>query len=166
MIPQAIAERFTRLQKQAPELIAYALIDGVQFTRHTGQSFAPRYGANRALFVGTEDEPLAHAGPWLIDLKKESPHIVATIGELELTYPSVVWLISRLDLESLALVLQLKLDVKLPDGRIALMRFWDPRTLFSLFNALDVPAREEYFSHIDEWHAQVDGKRFHISIHA
>lgn len=166
MMPSSVAERFEQLKKQPPQLSAYALVDGVQYSRHTGTRIEHRYGANRALFVGTDDEALAHAGPWLFDLAKESPSIVGTVAQLEQAYPSVMWLFSRLDLESLALVLQLKLNAKLPDGRTALVRFWDPRTFAGLFNALDVPSRREYFSHVDEWHGQIEGKRFHVSIHA
>lgn len=166
MMPSSVAGRFEQLKKQAPQLSAYALVDGVQFSRFTGAHIESRYGANRALFAGTEDEALAHAGPWLIDLEKESPSTAGTVSQLEQAYPSVMWLFSRLDLESLAMVLQLKLNAKLPDGRTALVRFWDPRAFVGLFNALDLPSRQEYFSHVDEWHGQIEGKRFHVSIHA
>ncbi|CAM2192060.1 conserved protein of unknown function [Paraburkholderia kururiensis] len=166
MMPSGVAERFERLRKESPQLSAYALVDGVQFWRFTGARIEPRYGANRALFVGTEDEALAHAGPWLVDLARENPSTADTLVQLEQALPSVLWLFSRLDLESLALVLQLKLNGKLPDGRVALIRFWDPRTFVGLFKALDLPSRREYYSHVDEWHGQTEGKRFHVSIHA
>jgi len=121
--------------------------------------------ARRALFQGTEDEGLAHAGPWLVDLAQETPDHIGAISGLEQAKPSVVWLFSRLPLEPLALALQHRLNSRLPDGKIALIRFWDPRVLVTLFKALDLPTRRDYFSDADEWHAQLDGKRFHISIH-
>lgn len=166
MMPLNVAGRFELLKKDIPQLSAYALVDGVQYSRFTGTHVESRYGVNRALFAGTEDEALAHAGPWLIDLEKESSSTAGTVSQLEQAYPSVMWLFSRLDLESLAMVLQLKLNAKLPDGRTSLVRFWDPRAFVGLFNALDLPSRQEYFSHVDEWHGQIEGKRFHVSIHA
>ena len=164
MIPAPIAARLKLLQRDTPYLRAYALVDGVQYGKVTG---SPMQGseARRALFQGTEDEGLAHAGPWLIDLAQEAPEALSTISDLEQAKPSVVWLFSRLPLETLALALQTRLNSRLPNGKIALIRFWDPRTLKALFNALDVPTRRDYFSDADEWHAQLDGKRFHISIH-
>ncbi|RQP35004.1 hypothetical protein [Burkholderia ubonensis] len=47
-------------------------MDGVQFSRFIGTLIEQRYGANRALSISTEDEALAHAGPWLVDLVNES----------------------------------------------------------------------------------------------
>ena len=166
MIPDDIAGRLERLKANSPQLAAYALVDGVQYSRFTGARIEQLNGTTRALFVGTEDEALAHAGPWLVDLAKADRSIVATVTRLEQTHPSVMWLLSQLDIESLAMVLQLKLNSKLPDGRTALIRFWDPRVLVGLFNALDLQSRREYFSHVDERHGQIEGKRFHISIHA
>ena len=40
-------------------------------------------------------------------------------------------------------LLQLRLDVNLPDGRSALLRFWDPRVLVNLARTLDGAQREE-----------------------
>nr|WP_171910183.1 hypothetical protein [Paraburkholderia fungorum] len=56
--------------------------------------------------------------------------------------------------------------MKLPSGKIALVRFWDPRVFVPLFNALDNHARCSYFGDIDEWHGLLDGKRFQVSHHA
>jgi len=164
MIPTSIAERFKVLQRETPYLRAYALVDGVQYTKSAGLPLQPS-DARRALFQGTEDQGLAYAGPWLIDLAQEAPDNISTISTLELTAPSVVWLFSRSPLETLALALQQRLNGRLPDGKIALIRFWDPRVLVTLFKTLDLPTRRDYFSDADEWHAQLDGKRFHISIH-
>jgi len=165
MIPASIAERFKVLQRETPYLRAFVLVDGVQYTKATG---SPMQGsdARRALFQGTEDEGLAHAGPWLIDLAQEAPEALSTISDMEQAKPSVVWLFARSPLETLALALQQRLNSRLPSGKIALIRFWDPRTLKALFNALDVPTRRSYFSDADEWHAMIDQQRFHISAYA
>jgi len=52
----------------------------------------------------------------------------------------VTWLIAEADLRGLAHLLQLRLDVRLPDGRIALLRFWEPRVLANLVNVFAPPS--------------------------
>ncbi|WP_414446781.1 DUF4123 domain-containing protein [Burkholderia sp. 22PA0099] len=166
MMPLEISQRFDHVREHFPHMAAYALVDGVQYTRLTGARVTPSVRENRALFAGTEDAALAHAGPWLVSVATAGASTLQTISRLEQAYPSVLWLFSQLDMESLAQVLQVKLDARLPDGQIALMRFWDPRTLVALYNALDATARREYFSHVDEWHGQFEGNRFHITFYA
>jgi hypothetical protein len=48
------------------------------------------------------------------------------LGALERALPSLSWLMTTMDLDGLAQVLQLKLNAALPDGRQALLRFYDP----------------------------------------
>ncbi len=55
--------------------------------------------------------------------------------------------------------MQLRLNTRLPDGRTALLRFWDPRVLVSLAQLLDEVQRVEFFAHIEEWHLLDNGKR-------
>jgi hypothetical protein len=50
----------------------------------------------------------------------------------------------------------------LPDGRSALLRFWDPRVLVNLARTLDGAQREEFFGHIHEWHLLDAGRRMWI----
>jgi hypothetical protein len=84
------------------------------------------------------------------------------LAHLERQVPSVTWLISETDLHGLAQLLQLQLDARLPDGRIALVRFWDPRVLAELVNVLSPKQRETFFAHIHEWHLLRNGERVHI----
>ena len=62
--------------------------------------------------------------------------------------------------------LQSKLNSRLPDGKVALLRFWDPRVFVPLFNALDTAGRQAYFGDVTEWHGLKNGKRFHVSHYA
>ena len=55
--------------------------------------------------------------------------------------------------------MQLRLDLRLPDGREALLRFWDPRVLVGLMQVLDEAQRLDFFAHIEEWHLLQDGRR-------
>ena len=153
-----VEERFQQLAAVRDELRLYALVDGHQYEAHKGERIVPRPGVNRALFHGTDDAPLAHAGPWLYDIGK-CPDLVAELADLEYNVPSVSWLITALDLEGLSQWLQLKLDAGLPNGKAALVRFYDPRVLGNLFSIMDVEQQASFFHLIDEWHFIYNGDR-------
>lgn len=151
--------RYAALEEADPALQLYALVDGLQFETFAGQSIQPRNGVRRALFAGTEDAPLAQAGPWLIAMREAQAELPQLV-ELERARPAVSWLITAMDLDGLALVLQLKLDAEMPDGKKALLRFYDPRVLFNLFNIMTHEQRVDFFGHIEEWHFLYEGRRY------
>lgn len=144
----------------------YALVDGFQYEQHIGERLEFQRGVNRPILYGTEDEPLAHAGPWLVDITKSDRHI-SFLLELEEALPSVSWLMTSIDMEGLSQLLQLKLETELPDGRRALLRFYDPRVLGNLYHTMDTTQRAEFFHLVDEWHFIYNGKHLAAgSIHA
>lgn len=153
-----IVEHFRALQHADTALWLYALVDGFPYEQHTGQRLVYHRGINRPIFLGTEDEPLAHAGPWLIDVVR-APDQLQSLHDLEQALPSVSWLISAIDLEGLSQLLQLKLDAQLPDGRKVLLRFYDPRVLGNLMHTMNNAQRAEFVHLIDEWHFIHDGRR-------
>jgi uncharacterized protein DUF4123 len=159
-----VAQRHAQLCERMSALRLYALVDGAQYQQHRTAMLTPQPGM-RALFAGTQDAPLAHAGPWLIDTSQVQPGLVAEFVGLELQAPAVTWLIAPLDLEGLAQLLQLHLDLRLPDGRMALLRFWDPRVLATLAGILNAEQRESFFGHIHEWHLLHNGQRAWIGRH-
>lgn len=59
-------------------------------------------------------------------------------------------------------MLRLKLNVKLPDGSIGLLRFYDPRVMYGLATAMTGPPRQEFFEHIDEWHFSYSGQNLTV----
>ena len=152
-----VLERFQNLQQQEATLSLYALVDGFQYEKHTGQRIQHIPGINRPLMHGTEDQPLAHAGPWLFNIIDSAEQFHA-LQELEQALPSVSWLITSVDLEGLSQLLQLKLEAELPDGRKALLRFYDPRVLGNLYHTLDAGQRAQFFDLIDEWHFIYNGQ--------
>ncbi|MCO5411100.1 DUF4123 domain-containing protein [Ralstonia mojiangensis] len=156
-----VVERLAQLRTRNPALRLYGLVDGFQYETHRGERLDYRHGF-ASLFHGTPDSPLAHAGPWLFDVEAAGDGVTADMARLEREAPSVTWLISGMDLHGLAQLLQLQLDARLPDGRIALVRFWDPRVLAELVNVLTAPQRETFFAHIHEWHLLRNGERVHI----
>ena len=153
-----VQDRFLQLLERRRELRLYALIDGYQYEQHCGQRIESHDGVNRALFAGTEDEPLAHAGPWLYDMDR-CPEAIEDLAALEQAKPAVSWIVTAIDLEGLAQLLQLRLDAELPDGRKALVRFYDPRVLGNLFKVMNAQQCAEFFQLIDEWHFLIDGRR-------
>ena len=156
-----VQSRWEQLHNTMPALRLYALVDGVQYQTQLCKRFQPGSGLF-PLFAGTPDAALAHAGPWLVDAALAGEAMVAELATLERDAPSLSWLIAPQDLDGLGQLLQLRLDVSLPDGRSALLRFWDPRVLVNLARTLDGPQREEFFGHIHEWHLLHEGQRVWI----
>jgi hypothetical protein len=156
-----VQSRWEQRRGTLPALRLYALVDGVQYQTQLCKRFQPGRGLF-PLFAGTQDAALAHAGPWLVDAALAGEAMVAELAALEREAPSLIWLIAPQDLEGLGQLLQLRLDVSLPDGRSALLRFWDPRVLVNLARTLDGAQREEFFGHIHEWHLLDAGRRMWI----
>jgi hypothetical protein len=156
-----VMQRMITLRKTQPALHLYALVDGVQYAEQQGQPLRQGKGLF-PLFAGTFDTALAFAGPWLIDIEQVDSALVAELSRLEREIPAVTWLIAIQNLVDLARRLQLELNIRLPDGRSALLRFWDPRVLAMLAPALDAEQRRSFFGGIHEWHLLREGRRVWI----
>ncbi|MGQ5524239.1 DUF4123 domain-containing protein [Chitinimonas sp. PSY-7] len=154
-----LRSRLESLRTKQPNLNLYALVDGLQYEQHTGNRLNRSPGFSLALFDGTPDAALAHAGPWLLNEEQAAPKQVETIYELEAAKPAVVWLIASSPMLLLGMALTKRLEVTMPDGSHGLMRFYDPRTLQALVNTLDHEQRQEFFGCAEEWHILIDGRR-------
>jgi hypothetical protein len=160
-----VQQRLARLRERLPAMRLYALVDGAQYQAVCKASFSDRSEAAVSLFSSTDDAQLADGGPWLLDTEAASASLVSDLAQLELRAPAVSWLISAVTLEGLVQLLQLRLDSVLPDGRKALLRFWDPRVLVNLVGLLTAAQREAFFEHIHEWHFLVGGQRAWVGRH-
>jgi len=156
-----VISRWKQLRETMPALELYVLVDGLQYEMHLHERLQSSNG-RLPLFAGTRDATLAHAGPWLMDMTQVNEAMTAKLVKLECDAPSLIWLITQQDLTSLGQRLQSQLDVQLPDGSSALLRFWDPRVLVSLARSLDGVQREAFFGHIQEWHLLNAGQRMVI----
>lgn len=156
--PVDVVTRLVQLRLATPALRLYALVDGAQYRSQLGMSLTTREGCH-SLFAGTPDAALAHAGPWLVDAEQAGDALLESLASLEQALPAVTWLIAPQNIAGLAQLLQLNLDTVLPDGRTALLRFWDPRVLVSLAEVLEPGQREEFFGYIHEWHLLHRGQR-------
>jgi hypothetical protein len=160
-----VVDRLEELRTKEPSLKLYALVDGAQYKtlRDEPLDCSGLY----SLFSGTPDAALAHAGPWLVDVEQAGQSVVADLFKFERQAPAVSWLMALQDLTGLAQLLQLNLDAELPDGRKALMRFWDARVLSSLAEVLEPHQRAQFFAHIYEWHMLNNQKRVWLGrVHA
>ena len=153
-------DRFESLKAEQPHLALFAVVDGLLYEQTHGERLASGQGS-AALFDGTDDSALAWAGPWVVDAEQMQDlrdQLLVKEGQA----PHVSWIIASLPFDGLVQLLRLKLDVRLPDGSIGLLRFYDPRVLYSLATTLTVPQREEFFGHIMEWHFRHDGQAMRI----
>lgn len=160
MAEAGVVERFKALKADQPHLQLCALIDGLMFEKAHGERLEPGPGL-AALFDGTDDAALAFAGPWLVDAVQQQD-LCDRLRVQEGLAPLASWLITSVPFDGLVQLLRLKLDVRLPDGSIGLLRFHDPRVLFSLAKSLTAQQREAFFGHIDEWHFTHNGHALRI----
>lgn len=157
-----ILDRYAQLRAGMQTLNLYVLVDGAVYQQHRDRQLEHVPGVVVALFSGTADDALAHAGPWLVDTAHVTEAVLHDLIALEETAPAVTWLFAEANLTGLSQLLQLRLDIKLPDGRTALLRFWDPRVLASLFQLMAGDQRADFFGHIHEWHFLDKGVRVWI----
>ena len=165
MIPPFLEARWTALREGQQGVSLYALVDGIQYEQETGSRIEPDEGPVISLFKGTVDEGLAHAGPWLVDMHA-SAACADRLVDLEQKRPSIVWLFALSDTATLATLLRERLSVRLPDGKEALLRFWDPRALDAICRSMRAETRFNFFNVALEWHYLLSGQRFHINPHA
>jgi Domain of unknown function (DUF4123) len=155
-----VMARFEALKTQQPHLVLCALLDGLAYEQARGQRLETDAGCT-ALLDGTEDAALAYAGPWVVDAEQQPKLCSDQLGQDDLT-PHVSWLIAGVPFDGLVQLLQLKLDVRLPDGTVGLLRFYDPRVLYGLATTLTTAQRADFFGHIVEWHFMHNGKAMRI----
>lgn len=156
----SVIDRFDALKAEQPHLWLCALVDGLVFEKVHGRRMEPGAGSV-ALFDGTDDAALAYAGPWAVDTTEQRDLCDQLLAQ-ETAAPLVSWLIAGVPFDGLVQLLRLKLDVRLPDGSNGLLRFYDPRVLYSLATALNDRQREEFFGHIHEWHFMYNGQALRI----
>lgn len=157
-----VLDRYRQLRAGLQTLNLYVLVDGALYQQHRERQLEHVPGVVVALFSGTADDALAHAGPWLVDATQVTEAVLRDLIALEKNSPAVTWLFAEAKITGISQLLQLRLDIQLPDGRTALLRFWDPRVLAGLFQLMTGDQRAEFFGHIHEWHFLDKGMRVWI----
>ncbi|WP_052951224.1 DUF4123 domain-containing protein [Klebsiella variicola] len=139
------------------KMTLFALVDGLQYERYFGEELSAQRYVSLPLFDTWPDSRIAFAGPWIIQLSRVMD-FRDKLCELEATLPSVSWIVSSSTLAELAAHFRKNMNIGLPDGRAALLRFQDPRVQVRLGTMLDNLQHRELTGLIREWLTTVDGK--------
>lgn len=139
------------------EVTLFALVDGLQYERYFSESLSVQHPASIPLFDTWPDSRIAFAGPWVMEMNSIMD-FREKLCELEAALPSVSWMISSSSLTELAAHFRKKMNIGLPDGRIALLRFHDPRVQKRLGEMLDNEQHRELTGLMREWLTIVDGE--------
>ncbi|KWI07877.1 DUF4123 domain-containing protein [Burkholderia ubonensis] len=155
-----------RQQQLTMQVHLYALVDGLLYADAADASPLQRSQSAVALFDGTPDASLADAGPWLIDYERAAGAIRQPLSTMASGSTGVSWLISAYPIESLADELRNRLDVRLPDGRTALLRFYDARIMADMASLMEFTQRMQFFVATFDWLVEVNGKLKGVHPHA
>ncbi|MFM0649462.1 DUF4123 domain-containing protein [Paraburkholderia bryophila] len=150
-----------RLQTSLPVRL-YALIDGLLYGDAFGAATLERSSAAIALFDETPDASLADAGPWLIDFEDASMAIRHELLELAAGASGVSWLTTAYQFRSLTRELRERLDVRMPNGGTALLRFYDARVLGDIARVLSSSQRAAFFVPAFDWLVQINGELIRV----
>lgn len=142
-------------------LSLFALVDGLQYERFFGTELESCKDAALPLFDKYPDSKIAFAGPWLIDMQK-SMAFREKLTELEQHLPAVSWLLSARALPELLMHFQKNMNIELPDGRVALLRFQDPRVQMRLGEQLDESQHWAFTRGIIEWYSAIEGQVYSL----
>ena len=141
----------------------FALVDcaGAPERAGTLQHHAGTAGLQcRCLFDGQPEAAHAQAAPWLMELPLggvQQP-VDHWLAGLEQTEAGLTLLASRVPFEPLFVHLQQQLDIALPDGSLALMRFYDPRAWLRYCQVLSLPQQIELLGPVLEWQVTLRGQ--------
>ncbi|WP_151995264.1 DUF4123 domain-containing protein [Buttiauxella massiliensis] len=143
------------------EVTLFALVDGLQYERFTGEELVFKREEVLPLFNTWPDSRIAFAGPWIIGIN-EAMGIREKLCELEATLPSVSWILSSATPADLVEHFQKNINIGLPDGRAALLRIQDPRVQVRLGAMLDSLQHQKLTHLTREWVTTIDGKAWSL----
>ncbi|WP_029444676.1 DUF4123 domain-containing protein, partial [Burkholderia pseudomallei] len=152
MTPPNIKAHF-EMRRQQITLPArlFAVVDALLFAEASDAPPLRRANYSIALFDRTPDASLADHGPWLIDYALAPGPIRRVLAELAAGPVGMSWLISAYSFERLAAELREHLDVRLPDGRTALFRFYDARIMPDIARVMSDAQRSQFFVATYDW---------------
>ncbi|SPJ33567.1 DUF4123 domain-containing protein [Kushneria phyllosphaerae] len=156
-------ERLQGLFRQADseDLVGYLLVD-LSIDRWTQGSILPihRRGASRSLFQGKPEEGFSAIAPHLmaLDMLTDEEWQKIMTQDIELAAFSWLW-IDETARDDLFSHLQKQLDMRLSDGGVALLRYYDPRVFTKLMRLLDEGQRQTLFGPIRYWSVCIMNER-------
>lgn len=122
---------------------------------------------HRSLFARQPEAEHADLGPWLVQLPEfgQAP-IEGWLRALELGHPAVAWLASAGDFDAVFDHLETCLDLRRPNGTLALLRYWDGRVFVRLQRILTANQRLQLLGPIARWRTRVLGEDVVVSLSA
>lgn len=156
-----MAEHMFTLQREDNSRKLYALVDGAQYERFYSDELYESETI-KSLFENSEDKKIAFAGPWLLNISILGEDWLRKINILELKYPSVSWLLSSLDMSDLFFYLNRNLEVILPNNKVAMLRYYDPRVLIYLPDVLTKEQFQSFTAGVVAWGFLYEDEYHHI----
>ncbi|KVD72784.1 hypothetical protein WI89_13740 [Burkholderia ubonensis] len=158
---------FSTWQERASlPLRLFALADGLLYSELSGSAPVRSGDSAVALLDGTPDASLADAGPWFFDYELADSTTRNVLTSLAQGEYGVNWIISAYQPRLLAGELRERLDAILPDGRTAMLRYYDARVMRHFVSALSSAERTMFFSPTFDWLIEIDGQLFRVHPHA
>lgn len=160
-----IEEYLAARQQQTPyPLRLYGLVDGLLYVEIATDQVLFRSTSCVALFDGTPDEALANSGPWLLDCTGDRDSHMASLQRLGDSAVGCLWIVSGYAMDDLAVALRARLNVRMPDGSTALLRYYDARITDDIAALLTPAQRTAFFEPAQDWLVQRNGQQL-IRIH-
>jgi hypothetical protein len=129
----------------------YAIIDGAQDSRLL--DLVRTCAQHICLFKGEMAPEVAQAAPWLVRIDEREP----LLGTWRQHGDGLSWgvtLLSEHSLEALQRHLRRFLQARLPDGTLALFRFYDPRVFNTYIRAVTAQERAPWFDGVTQYAAE------------
>ncbi|WP_257101331.1 DUF4123 domain-containing protein [Xanthomonas oryzae] len=119
----------------------------------------------RSLFEHQPEAEHVAASPWLIELPIGAVHpgLDTWLAQLGRTAAGATRLASEVPFDELFTHLEQQLDVELPDGSLALMRFYDARAWLRYMEVLTLAQQLELLGPILEWQVMALGQHWTLS---
>lgn len=131
----------------------YGVVDGAQDARL--MALAQTCANHVCLISGSLDSELAPALPWLVELRPDER--LLNIWQQEGAGRNWgIALKSPMDLQHVKFHLKKFLNAKLPDGTLAIFRFYDPRVLRTYMHAATSEEIKPWFSGIERYSVESD----------
>lgn len=152
----------TRQQQTTFPLRLYGLVDGLLYAEVSANRTLFRSASSIALFDGTPDQALANAGPWLLDCTADRDVHIDSLRRLGDSAVGCIWIVSGYAVDDLALTLRARLNVRMPSGCTALLRYYDARITDDIAALLTPAQRAWFFAPAQDWLVQRNGQLFKV----
>ncbi len=132
----------------------YAIIDGARDARL--ETLVRQCRNHVCLFKGQIDPGISQAAPWLVRID-ESEALLSTWQQHGRGQSWGMMLLSPLPIEALQRHLRKFLQAQLPDGMVALFRYYDPRVFNTYIRAATPEERAPWFDGVVQYAVEGDG---------